>query len=258
MPEIETGQGIKLSYTLHQGDFPDTIVLLHGLGDSKEKFKDVVNYPQLTGHNILAMDHVGHGESSSPNDFSYTMKDMADHVKKLVDMKAPKGNIVLILHSMGGAIGLFLAELLGERVKGIIFAEGNLDFDDCFFSNYIITRHTLDEWINGKFDRILEKYKSNPEMLEYSKSFEEAGALTVYKASEDLVKVSKADTLLGKLVEMGVPVIGIYGGENRGKYPSEARFREHFPVIFTPGGHNMMIDDPDAFYLEVFKFINSL
>ena len=258
MPTLETGQGIKLSYSLHQGDLPDTIVLLHGLGADKETFKDITNYAELAEYNILAMDHVGHGDSSSPEDFSYTMKDMANHVKTLVDEKAPTGKIVLILHSMGGAIGIFLAELLGDRVRGIIFAEGNLDFDDCFFSNYIITRHSLDEWVKGKFDRILEKYKANPEMAEYSKAFEKAGALTLYRASEDLVKVSKADVLLDKLVALGVPVVGVYGEENNGKYPSEARFREHFPVVFTPGGHNMMTDDPDTFYLETSKFIKSL
>jgi pimeloyl-ACP methyl ester carboxylesterase len=258
MPTFETGPGIKLSYTLHLGDFPDTIVLLHGLGANKETFKEIVNYPELAEKSILAVDHVGHGDSSSPEDFSYTMLEMAEHVKKLVDETAPTGKIVLVLHSMGGAIGIFLAKLLGDRIKGIIFTEGNLDFDDCFFSNYIITRHTLDEWVTGKYDRILEKYRANPDMVEYSIAFGKAGALTLYKASEDLVKVSKADELLDRLVALGVPVIGVYGEENRGKYPSEARFREHFPVVFTPGGHNMMLDDPDAFYLEVSKFIKFL
>ncbi len=258
MPTLKTGQGIKLSYSLHQGDLPDTIALLHGLGADKETFKDITNYAELAEYNILAMDHVGHGDSSSPENFSYTMRDMAEHVKKLVDEKAPTGKIVLILHSMGGAIGIFLAKLLGDRVKGIIFVEGNLDFDDCFFSNYIITRHSLDEWANGKYDRILEKYKANPDMTEYSKAFEKAGAFTLYRASDDLVKVSKDDVLLDKLVALGVPVVGVYGEENNGKYPSEARFREHFPVVFTPGGHNMMVDNPDSFYLEASKFINSL
>lgn len=258
MPIFETGPGIKLSYNLHSGDSSDKIVLLHGLGANKETFKEIINYPDLTDHTILSMDHVGHGDSSSPEEFSYTMIEMAEHVKKLIDEKAPSGKIVLVLHSMGGAIGVFLAELLGDRVKGILFVEGNLDFDDCFFSNYIITRHSLDEWVNGKFDRILEKYRTNPEMVEYSVAFGKAGALTLYKSSEDLVKVSKENVLLDRLVSLGVPVIGVYGDENNGKYPSEARFRVHFPVVFTPGGHNMMADDPDAFYLEVSKFINSI
>ena len=72
MPALETGSGIKLSYTLHSGDSPDTIVLLHGLGANKETFKDIINYPELAEKSILAMDHVGHGDSSSPEDFSYT------------------------------------------------------------------------------------------------------------------------------------------------------------------------------------------
>ena len=82
MPLHETGLGITLSYMLHEGDSQDTIVLLHGLGANKRSFKEITDYPSLTGHSILAMDHVGHGDSSSPKDFSYSMRDMAEHVKK--------------------------------------------------------------------------------------------------------------------------------------------------------------------------------
>lgn len=259
MPKLETDQGITLSYSYHTGEKPDTIILLHGLGASKKVFRKITGYTKLAGYNILTMDHVGHGDSSSPHDFSYSMREMAEHVKRLVDEKTQSGNVFLVLHSMGGAIGIFLAEMLGDRVKGIVFAEGNIDFDDCFFSNYIISRHSLEEWESEKFNRILGKYKASSKMEIYAESFEKAGALTLYRASEDLVKISKNDVLLGKLVALGVPVIGVYGDENKGKYPSEARFREHFPVVFTPdSGHNMMEDNPDEFYLEISEFIESL
>lgn len=258
MPELKTRDGVKLSYYHHDGGKSETIVLLHGLGASKETFSDIINYPELLEYNILSMDHVGHGDSSTPEEFSYSMKDMAEHVKILIEKITPEGKVFLVLHSMGGAIGIFLAKMLGDRVKGIVFAEGNLDFDDCFFSNYIITKHTYDEWRNEKFDRILSKQKEDPEMLEYSKSFEKAGAMTLYKASEDLVKVSKEDVLLDMLAGLNVPVLGVYGDENMGKYPSEKRFREHFPVVFIPhSGHNMMIDNPDGFYHELTRFIGA-
>ncbi len=259
MPEFETREEIKIAYTHHKGQRSENIVLLHGLGASKETFSDILNYPALVEYNIIVMDHVGHGDSSTPEGFSFSMKAMAEHVRLLIEKVTPEGQVFLVLHSMGGAIGIFLAEILGDRVKGIVFAEGNLDFDDCFFSNYIITRHSYEEWTNEKFDRILSKYKSDPDMLEYSKSFEKAGAMTLFKASEDLVKVSQEDVLLDMLVSLDVPVLGVYGEENKGKYPSEKRFRKHFPVVFTPdSGHNMMIENPDAFYNEITRFIQSI
>lgn len=259
MPELETREGINISYSYHKGTKSENIVLLHGLGASKETFSEILTYPELLEYNIISMDHVGHGNSSTPEDFSFSMSDMAEHVKILLEKVTPEGEVFLILHSMGGAIGIFLAKKLGNRLKGIVFAEGNIDFDDCFFSNYIITRHSYEEWVDEKFDRILNKYKSDPKMLEYSKSFEKAGPMTLFKASVDLVKVSEEDVLLDMMVSLEVPVLGIYGDENRAKYPSEKRFREHFPVVFTSNsGHNMMVDNPDEFYDEINKFIRSI
>lgn len=259
MPELDTGGNVTISYSLHRGTRMETIVFLHGLGSSLDNYMDVFNYPELTGYNILLLDHVGHGDSSTPDDFSYSMREMGEHLKHVIDEVAPEGKLSLVLHSMGGAIGILLAEMLGARLQGVVFAEGNIDFDDCFFSNLIITRYTLDEWTESKFDRMLDRFRKDPDSAPYAESFEKAGPLTTYMASVDLVKASRDDALLPKLVGLNVPVLGVFGENNRGKYPSEKRLGEHFPLVFTPdSGHNMMTENPDAFYGAIAEFINSI
>jgi pimeloyl-ACP methyl ester carboxylesterase len=81
----------------------------------------------------------------------------------------------------------------------------------------------------------------------------------MYRSSEDLVKVSKADKLVGELKALKVPTLIVYGEKNKGLWTSEKKMGERFPLLFIPGaGHIMMVDNPAAFYGEVTKFTKLL
>jgi len=69
------------------------------------------------------------------------MREQAEVVKTLIDALLVEGDVVFIPHSMGDPIGIYLA----PRVRGIVYAEGNIDINDCFGSNAIITKYTYDE-----------------------------------------------------------------------------------------------------------------
>ena len=106
---IKAGQ-YNFSYTYHRGKKPLTILPIHGLGGSKDYWQLIHNYQELTQYNILVPDLVGYGDSQPPpKDFKYTMKEQAEAVKALIDAVGVKGDILLIPHSMGGPIGIYLA-----------------------------------------------------------------------------------------------------------------------------------------------------
>jgi len=186
--------GYSFSYTYYKGKKPMTIVPIHGLGGSKEYWQPIHDYPDLAAYSILIPDLVGFGDSQPvPKDFKYTMKEQADAVKEILEAVCVKGDILLIPHIMGGPIGIYLAELLGTRVKGIVYAEGNIDSNDCFGSNLVITKYTFDEYAKMGFKKDLEGMANRgyqPRMVE---SQTKAGAVTMYYSSEDLVKVSRED-----------------------------------------------------------------
>ncbi|MGD0804659.1 MAG: hypothetical protein ABSA11_11380 [Candidatus Bathyarchaeia archaeon] len=48
---------------------------------------------------------------------------------------------------------MMLAEMLGPRVKGIVYAEGNIDFNDCFGSNLVIIKFTYEQYVNSGFKK---------------------------------------------------------------------------------------------------------
>jgi pimeloyl-ACP methyl ester carboxylesterase len=252
-------QGITLSYVLSEGERAETILFIHGLGLSKKYLLPVLDYPELASYNVLIPDLVGHGDSSTPKNFSFSMDDQAKILHRLLNKLEIRGKLILIAHSMGGPICVSLAEMQGDRIAGIVYAEGNIDMGDCLFSNWVISNHTYEEWIKEEFNRLIKQIMEDPEQRLRADMLQMAGPVTLYKASEDLIAVSTADTLKDRLVDLGVPVLVVFGEENKGKFTSEGKLGSVFPPVFIPeAGHPMMKDNPDAFYGEVIKFIGTL
>ena len=100
----------NFSYTYHKGKKSMTIVPIHGLGGSKNYWQLIHNYPKLTQYSILVPHLIGYGDSQPPpKSFKYTMREQGAALKALIDALAVKGDILLIPHSMGGPIGIYLA-----------------------------------------------------------------------------------------------------------------------------------------------------
>ena len=109
------------------------------------------------------------------------------------------------------------------------------------------------------FQKGLDAMKKRGEHQGIIDSQSKAGAVTIYRSSEDLVKVSKEDKLAGELKALNVPTLVVYGEKNKGLWTSEKKMAELFPLVYTPGAaHIMMVDNPSAFYGEVAKFAKGL
>lgn len=250
---------ITFSYTYRRSSKPLTLVLIHGLGGSKEYLQSILNVNDLLEFNVLIPDLVGFGHTPAPKDFTYTMQEQADAVRNLIDELNIMGDIAIIAHSMGGPIGVMLAEALGNRIKAVVYAEGNIDFDDCFSSNLVITRYTFEEYKEKGFAKGLDILRRQGDVGRMASSQGKAGAETIYWSSKDLVKVSNEDTLVKRLTALNIPVLAIYGETNRGKWTSEKKLEALFPLVFIPkAGHLMMVENPEAFYNEVTAFIHKL
>ena len=136
---------------------------------------------------------------------------------------------------MGGSIGVYLAEMLDPRVKGIIYAEGNVDFNDCFNSNLVITKFTFDEYVKSGFESDLEAMRKRGEHTIIIASQAKAGSVTIYRSSEGLMMVSKTDTLAGELKALKIPTLVVYGEKNKGLWTSEKKMAAHFPLVYISG-----------------------
>lgn len=254
--KMKMSDELIISYYSHLEGNEKTIVCIHGLGGSKEDFLGAFSYQELGKYKIIAPDLIGHGDSSTPTDFSYEMDAQGEVLAQFLEQLPITEEIIIVAHSMGGPIGIKLAELLQGRIKGVIYAEGNIDEEDCTFSKTIVDEYTKNEWKKMGFYDFLTNFKTNPEMSDYAKSFAQAGPLTIYQSSIDLYKLSKEEKLLERLVNLNKPILAIYGKQNKGRFSSEQKLRRVVPVKYIPkAGHAMMIENPQAFYQIVSEFI---
>src|SRR5271168_759384 len=80
------------------------LLCLHGIQSSKELFDGLFELPLASNFSMLALDLVGFGKSSKPENFSYDIKDQAivvTEVLRLIRMR----KLHIVGHSLGGMIG---------------------------------------------------------------------------------------------------------------------------------------------------------
>lgn len=248
---------VKMSYILSEGAKNLTLVFLHGLGSSKYDFLHTFDYEDLNAYNILIIDFIGHGNSSSLEDFPFTIESQAMVVFKLIEHLTLPEDVIILAHSMAGPVAIKLAELLGNRAAGMIYAEGNLDENDCFLSNSIITTYTFEAWLKEGFKTYVEMLEQDPDSIYYASNFLKAGPVSTYLSSLDVVKISKEGKLLDRLVALSIPVLVIFGEKNKGKFTSEEKLTGKFPIIYIPNAtHDMMYENSDAFYDSIIDFLS--
>ncbi|MDD2472014.1 MAG: alpha/beta fold hydrolase, partial [Dehalococcoidales bacterium] len=78
-------QGMKLAVSYNTRPCgTSSLLLIHGLGSSKECFDDIWNYPDYRQYKVIIPDLPGFGESDKPRNFSYSMEDQAEILELLV------------------------------------------------------------------------------------------------------------------------------------------------------------------------------
>ena len=96
---------MKLAYD-HGGEGDRLLVLLHGLGATRHVWKPMLAQSRWNGR-WIAPDLRGHG--ASPHASDYGLAAHAADIGELINAHAPSNEIIVLGHSMGGAVALELA-----------------------------------------------------------------------------------------------------------------------------------------------------
>lgn len=249
-------QGLPLRIAAHfrKGN-RGTLLFVHGLGCSKDSFKNVWISSGFENYSILAFDLIGFGNSSKLKEFSYSMEDHAN-VCTLVIKKLNLDTIHLVAHSMGGAIGLLLIEKLPERFVSFANVEGNLIGEDCAMLSRKTIRVPYEEFEEffSLMKKEIEKAKDKISQVLY-KWLCQSDPYGFYCSAKSLVEWSDSRRLLNLFVNLNIEKVYIYGDENleadildliRGKIKT-------IPILNS--GHFMMLDNPHGFYSSLKEFL---
>lgn len=94
-------------------------VMVHGNPSWSFLFRHLIKDLSEEGFQAMALDHIGCGLSSKPQDYSYCLQQHVDNFAELMD-ELGKEKVNLIVHDWGGAIALAWAGKNPERVKRLV------------------------------------------------------------------------------------------------------------------------------------------
>jgi pimeloyl-ACP methyl ester carboxylesterase len=110
----------------------------------------------------LLVDFLGFGLSDKPENFSYTLKEHAGTLVRLLDHLGLRGCQV-IAHSLGGSVAVLLADLRPDLVSFLVLAEANLDPGAGPMSGAIVQQSEMSYIVHGFQDdlaRLRERARS--------------------------------------------------------------------------------------------------
>jgi len=127
-------------------------IFIHGLGCASScDYPQVACGPALAGRRMLLVDLLGSGFSDRPDGFSYSIRDQAQTIVALIKHLGA-GAVDIFGHSMGGAIAIEAARLLGEKVQHLVLSEPNLDAGGGYYSRKIAAMPEADYVARGHND----------------------------------------------------------------------------------------------------------
>lgn len=130
----------KASANILYQDIPGTgtpLAFIHGLGCASScDYPRVIAEAALAGRRAILVDLLGSGFSERPSEFCYSMEGHARLVAELLSSVC-EGPISIFGHSMGGAVAITTAALLGAKVEALVLSEPNLEPGGGIFSKAI-------------------------------------------------------------------------------------------------------------------------
>lgn len=118
MAHVERGEGAP-------------VLFLHGNPTSSFLWREVMAELESTGEGdealrLIAPDLIGMGDSDkleAPGPGSYRFVEHRDHLDAWIEAVIPEGEVTLVIHDWGSALGFHWAHRHPERVRGIIYME---------------------------------------------------------------------------------------------------------------------------------------
>jgi pimeloyl-ACP methyl ester carboxylesterase len=223
-------------------------VYLHGLGGTGPSvFGHIAGHPLLGGRRALVVDLPGHGHSDRPTEFGYTLEEHAAAVAAVLD-DAGVVAVDLVGHSMGGSIGIVLAQRRPDLVGRLVVAEPVLD-------RLAPTTSGLgSQWMASMTEAAFVERgwaELSADDPGWGMTLRICAPLAVHRSAVALIAGTEPSlrTILG-----GLPISRTFIAGADGEGVERAEGLEALGVrvvVIAAAGHSMMVDQPEAFVGEL-------
>lgn len=249
-----------------------TVVLFHGMNFFAAAFEPTIEALTRAGFRAIAIDRLGYGRSSKP-DIHYNLHMPARHTKQLLDHLGIE-RAAIVGHSMGGMVATRFASTYPETTTHVVMVNqigltdnrhGN-EWTDPEEAYQSALRTTYQSTLAGHVRYYPRGWK--PEYLHWVKV---QYGLTLSGDWPRMARVRAAQRMIvfedpvvheWQYIETKALVIG--GEEDRlvRDYPALARnvaetLQNAELVLFPEVGHAPAFDSPEAFHVELIRFLRS-
>lgn len=241
---VVTPEGDRIRWVELPGQEPPR-VYVHGLGASSPAyFTETAVHPLLTGRRSLLVDLLGHGISDRPTGFSYTLESHADALAAALTDAGVTG-AELIAHSMGGSVAIVLAARHPHLVSRLVLVDANLDPirpTRASGGSSDIASYSEQEFLAGGWAEIRDRAGSH-----WWSTMRLAGREALHRSAVHLTR-GTVPTMRELLLDLRIPrtcLLPEAGGPLPG---ADALTDGGVSVVEIPDcGHNIMLDNPEAF-----------
>ena len=252
------GSELPVSYFIRPG-LAGTLVLLHGLGGSKQDYLAAVGQRALSDYALVAFDFPGCGGTPYPKDARLGVDDLVEITDQVVSA-LNINDFVIIGHSMGGLVGLLFAGKYGSKLEGFVDVEGNLSPEDCFLTRGIAGL-SFDDFLNTEqLETLKLKFVSAPHRATrmWAEDLDKQVPRAIYDYAVSIVNWSDNEDLLTGFLSLPIPRLFVYGSANSQlSYIPRLKLSGAGVVEIPDSGHWPHLDNPVSFYSEVARFLLS-
>lgn len=213
---------------------------------SSAYYGEVAADPRLGRARALLIDMLGFGLSDRPADFGYTLDDHADVLARALEAAGVRA-AELVGHSMGSAVAIILAHRYPGLVSSLVLVDANLDpyVPERTPGSSGIATYSEAEFLAGGWaevrDRVGEHWWATMRL---------AGREALYRSAVHLAR-GTTPTMREHLLGLDIPRTFIHPEQDP---PIGSRQLSSAGVALVPvagAGHNVMLDNPEAFILAV-------
>lgn len=220
----------------------ELLLFVHGLGCSKDSWREAWSHAALSGRSLLALDLPGFGSSPRPVDFDYALETQAELLAGVIDANASR-RICLVAHSMGGAIAMLLPSGAAGRIERLVLVEGRLRASSCGFAAEV-SGVSFEQFDRVNFPRFCRRVRGDPRA---AFDLDRADRVAFYRSGCSLLDWASGDELLQRFTAFGCPKAYVHGAENR-HLEELVCLDPRLVHEIEAAGHFVMNDHPDAFY----------